>query len=56
MSQKRESAIVGIHEYPKRYAPDVSAMDIKAISIKAALDDAGLSWSCLLYTSDAADE
>jgi len=55
MSQKRESAIVGIHEYPKRYAPDVSAMNIKAISIKAALDDAGLSWSDIDGLYDAQD-
>ena len=55
MSQKRESAIVGIHEYPLRYAPDVSAMDIKAISIKAALDDAGLSWNDIDGLYDAQD-
>jgi acetyl-CoA C-acetyltransferase len=42
-NQKRESAIAGIHEYPLRVAPDVSAMQIKIESIRAALDDAGLS-------------
>ena len=41
-SQKREAAIVGIHEYPLRVAPGVSAMQIKSSSIMAALDDAGL--------------
>ena len=44
MAQQRDAAIVGIHEYPSRYAPDVSAINIKAHSIKAALDDAGLKW------------
>ena len=39
-NQKRESAIAGIHEYPLRVAPDVSAMQIKIESIRAALDDA----------------
>ncbi|MEE8338254.1 MAG: hypothetical protein V3R95_09335 [Dehalococcoidia bacterium] len=42
-SQKREAAIAGIHEYPLRVAPGVSAMQIKIASIRAALDDAGLS-------------
>jgi acetyl-CoA C-acetyltransferase len=44
VAQQRDAAIVGIHEYPSRYAPDVSAINIKAHSIKAALDDAGLKW------------
>jgi acetyl-CoA C-acetyltransferase len=43
-NQAREAAIVGIHEYPLRVAPGRSAMQIKVESIKAALDDAGLSW------------
>ena len=55
MAQQREAAIVGIHEYPKRYAPDVSAMNIKAASIKAALDDAGLKWSDIDALYDAQD-
>ena len=55
MAQQREAAIVGIHEYPKRYAPDVSAMNIKAASIKAALDDAGLKWSDIDAIYDAQD-
>ena len=40
--QRRDAAIVGIHEYPLRVAPGVSAMQIKAHSIIRALDDAGL--------------
>ena len=44
-NQRRDAAIVGIHEYPLRVAPGRSAMQIKAESIKAALDDAGLKWS-----------
>jgi len=55
VAQQREAAIVGIHEYPKRYAPDVSAMNIKAASIKAALDDAGLKWSDIDALYDAQD-
>ena len=42
--QRREAAIAGIHEYPLRVAPGVSAMQIKIASIRAALEDAGLSW------------
>ena len=44
MSQNREAAIVGIHEYPLRVAPGVSALQIKAESAYRALKDAGLSW------------
>lgn len=44
MAQTREAAIVGIHEYPLRVAPGVSALQIKAASASKALDDAGLSW------------
>ena len=43
-SQKRQAAVVGVHEYPLRVAPGRSAMQIKVESIKAALDDAGLAW------------
>ena len=43
--QRREAAIVGIHEYPLRVVgPGVSAMHIKAESARKALEDAGLSW------------
>ncbi|HJO81684.1 MAG: thiolase domain-containing protein [SAR202 cluster bacterium] len=46
MPQRREAAIVGVHEYPLRVVgQDTSALQIKAASAKAALDDAGLSWS-----------
>ena len=33
VSQRRGAAIVGIHEYPLRVAPGVSAMQIKAHSV-----------------------
>jgi len=55
VAQQREAAIVGIHEWPKRYDPDVSAINIKAQSIKRALDDAGLSWSDIDALYDAQD-
>ena len=45
MPQRRDAAIVGIHEYPLRVAPGVSSLQIKAASAAAALADAGLSWS-----------
>ena len=44
MSQSREAAVVGIHEYPLRVAPGVSALQIKAASASKALEDAGLNW------------
>lgn len=55
MAQQREAAIVGLHEYPSRYDPDVSAIQIKAKSIKAALDDAGLKWTDIDGLYDAQD-
>ncbi len=51
----RQAAIVGIHEYPLRVAPGVSGMQIKVASIRAALDDAGLSWSDVDALYDAGD-
>ncbi|HET7738228.1 MAG TPA: hypothetical protein VFK32_06605, partial [Tepidiformaceae bacterium] len=54
-NQARQAAFVGIHEYPLRLAPGVSAMQIKASSIKAALDDAGLKWSDIDAVYDAQD-
>ena len=46
MPQRREAAIVGIHEYPSRLVgPGTSALQIKASSVARALEDAGLSWS-----------
>ena len=44
MPQRRDAAIVGIHEYPLRVAPGVSSLQIKADSAAAALEDAGLRW------------
>lgn len=44
MSQRREAAIVGIHEYPLRKAPGISALQIKTESAARALEDAGLNW------------
>jgi acetyl-CoA C-acetyltransferase len=55
MNKDRKAAIAGIHEYPLRVAPGVSAMQIKAASIKAALDDAGLKWSDIDGLYDAGD-
>ncbi|MCY3542803.1 MAG: thiolase domain-containing protein [Chloroflexi bacterium] len=44
MPQRREAAIVGIHEYPLRVVgPGTSALQIKAASAIKALEDAGLS-------------
>ena len=46
MSQSRDAAIVGIHEYPSRDVEgEVSPLQIKAASAAAALLDAGLNWS-----------
>ncbi len=46
MPQRREAAIVGIHEYPLRVVgPGTSALHIKAASATRALEDAGLNWS-----------
>ena len=55
MTQERRAAIAGIHEYPLRVAPGVSSMQIKAASLKAALDDAGLKWSDVDGLYDAGD-
>lgn len=45
MTQRRDAAIVGIHEYPLRVAPGVSSLQIKAECAAKALQDAGLKWS-----------
>ncbi len=55
MNQERRAAIVGIHEYPLRVAPGVSAMEIKVESIKRALEDAGLAWKDVDAVYDAGD-
>ncbi|MPZ99392.1 MAG: thiolase domain-containing protein [Dehalococcoidia bacterium] len=54
-NQRREAAIVGIHEWPKRVDKDVSSLQIKAASIHRALDDAGLQWSDVDALYDAND-
>jgi acetyl-CoA C-acetyltransferase len=55
-NQRREAAIVGIHEYPLRVVgPKISALQIKAESAKKALDDAGLSWKDVDAIYDAND-
>jgi acetyl-CoA C-acetyltransferase len=44
-TQKRDAAIVGIHEYPLRaVAPGVNETQIRIESARAALEDAGLGW------------
>ncbi|MEI7926897.1 MAG: thiolase domain-containing protein, partial [Chloroflexota bacterium] len=55
MNQARNAAIVGLYEWPKRVDPDVSAMEIKALSIHRALEDAGLKWSDVDGLYDAND-
>ena len=55
MAQERLAAIAGIHEYPLRVAPGVSSMQIKADSMKRALDDAGLDWGDVDGLYDALD-
>ena len=55
MNNDRKAAIAGIHEYPLRVAPGVGSMQIKAASLKAALDDAGLKWSDVDGLYDAGD-
>ncbi len=55
MRNERSAAIVGIHEYPLRVAPGVSAMEIKVESIKRALEDAGIDWGQVDAVYDAGD-
>ena len=56
MSQAREAAIVGIHEYPSRDVEgEVSALQIKAESAARALEDAGLNWSDVDAIYDAGE-
>jgi acetyl-CoA C-acetyltransferase len=55
MTDERKAAIVGIHEYPLRVAPGVSAMSIKVQSIRRALEDAGLKWSDVDALYEAGD-
>jgi acetyl-CoA C-acetyltransferase len=47
-TQKRDAAIVGIHEYPSRaVGPGITEMQIRVESIRAALEDAGLGWQAV---------
>ncbi len=56
MSQDREAAIVGIHEYPSRDVEgEVSPLQIKAESGARALEDAGLSWGDVDAVYDAGE-
>jgi acetyl-CoA C-acetyltransferase len=56
MSQKREAAIVGIHEYPSRDVEgEISPLQIKAESAARALEDAGLTWADVDGIYDAGD-
>ncbi len=56
MSQDKEAAIVGIHEYPSRDVEgEVSPLQIKAESGARALEDAGLSWSDVDAVYDAGE-
>jgi acetyl-CoA C-acetyltransferase len=56
VTQAREAAIVGIHEYPSRDVEGrVTPLQIKAESAAAALADAGLTWSDVDAIYDAGD-
>ena len=56
MNQKRDAAIVGIHEYPDRdVEARVSPLQIKAESAARALADAGLDWSDVDAIYDAGE-
>jgi acetyl-CoA C-acetyltransferase len=56
MSQDRDAAIVGIHEYPSRDVEgEVSPLQIKAESASRALKDAGLNWSDVDAIYDAGE-
>ena len=55
-SQRRDAAIVGIHEYPSRDVEGkVNPLQIKAASAAKALADAGLNWSDVDAIYDAGD-
>ncbi len=56
MSQIRDAAIVGIHEYPSRDVEGaLSPLQIKAQSAARALEDAGLKWSDVDAIYDAGE-
>jgi len=55
-TQRRDAAIVGIHEYPSRDVEGrVSPLQIKAAGAARALADAGLSWRDVDALYDAGD-
>lgn len=55
-SQKRDAAIVGIHEFPSRDVEGrLSPLQIKAQSAARALEDAGLSWKDVDAIYDAGE-
>ena len=55
-TQKRDAAIVGIHEYPSRDVEgEVNALQIKAACAARALADAGLSWQDVDAIYDASE-
>jgi len=56
VTQAREAAIVGVHEYPSRDVEgQISPLQIKAESAAAALADAGLGWADVDAVYDAGD-
>ena len=56
MSQRRDAAIVGIHEFPSRDVEgELTALHIKAECAARALEDAGLNWSDVAAVYDAAE-
>jgi acetyl-CoA C-acetyltransferase len=56
VSQTRDAAIVGVHEYPSRKTGgNVSPLQIKAASAAKALADAGLTWKDVDAIYDAGD-
>ena len=56
VSQARDAAIVGIHEYPSRDVEgEVNALQIKAECAARALADAGLNWSDVDAIYDASE-
>ena len=56
VTQSRDAAIVGIHEYPSRDVEgQVSPLQIKAESAAAALADAGLGWADVDAIYDAGE-
>ena len=56
VTQVRDAAIVGVHEYPSRKVEGkVSPMQIKAASAARALEDAGLTWKDVDAIYDAGE-